>query len=425
MSTAVVIGAGAIGLLSAYELQRRGVKVTVLDKGPLGRSASEGNMGWITPSLSGPVPAPGLVMQSLRWMLSRDSPLYIRPTAVPRMAPWLYEFWRHCNLKDYEAGLYATANFGRTTMELFDALKENGVEFEMHESGMLFVCLKRDAVKQVVDDVEALREYGYDSPAILGARELREFEPGITGPMEAAVWVKEERHVRPESLTDGVIKWLEKEGAELRSGVEVIGFQRRGRQITGVETRVGTFEADQVLIAAGAWTGRVAALAGAYIPMQAGKGYNITVQTSQVQLSHPLYLVDVRTAVSPYEGALRVGGTMELSGINTVLDPARVDALRRGADRYIPGWDKGTAQTSWVGMRPMMPDGLMVLGLIPRYDNLFVASGHAMMGISLAPSTGAAIAQYMTTGKTDVDIQPFDPGRFERSLTGRLAARLS
>ncbi|MDI3339617.1 MAG: FAD-dependent oxidoreductase [Sphaerobacter sp.] len=424
MSKAVIVGGGVIGLLSAYELTRRGVSVTLLDKGDFGAACSTGNAGWITPSLSGPVPAPGLVGTSLRWMLRRDSPLYIRPSAVPRLAPWLLEFWRHCNPRDYEAGLHATAELGRHTHKLYDALAQE-VDFEMHRAGMLFVCLRRESMKHVVDDIEAMRDYGYDPPAILGPKELREFEPGIAGPMEAAVWVKEERHVRPESLMRGLVAWLEQHGVEMRAGVEVIGFRRRGRQITAVETRVGSFEADQVLIAAGAWTGKVAALAGLFIPMQAGKGYNITVQNSEVQLSHPLYLVDVRVAVSPYKGALRIAGTMELSGINTVLDEARVDALRRGANRYIAGWDRGTAQTTWVGMRPMLPDGLVALGLAPRYDNLFIASGHAMEGISLGPSTATTIADYMTTGKTDVDLTPFDPGRFERSILGRLAARLA
>lgn len=424
MSKAVIVGGGVIGLLSAYELARRGVSVTLLDQGDFGAACSTGNAGWITPSLSGPVPAPGLVGTSLRWMLSRDSPLYIRPSAVPRLAPWLFEFWRHCNPRDYEAGLHATAELGRHTFELFDKLSEH-MDFEMHKAGMLFVCLKQESVKHIVDDVEAMRDYGYDSPTILSPKELREFEPGISGPLEAAVWVKEDRHIRPESLMRGAVAWLQANGVELRPGVEVTGFRRRGRQITAVETRVGSFEADQVLIAAGAWTGRVAAKAGVRIPMTAGKGYNVTVQNSKVSLQHPLYLVDVRVAVSPYNGALRIAGTMELSGLNTILDTPRVDALRRGANRYISGWDQGTAQTSWVGMRPMMPDGLLALGSVPQYDNLFVASGHAMMGISLGPSTAVTIAEYMTTGKSPVDLTPFNPVRFDQSFTGRLAGRLS
>src|SRR5690606_12347931 len=211
--------------------------------------------------------------------------------------------------------------------------------------------------------------------------------------------------------------------AEMRSGVEVTGFRRRGRQVTAVETRIGTFEADQVLIATGAWLGKTAKLAGVRIPMTAGKGYNATVTNPELKLQHPLYLVDVRVAVSPFENALRISGTMELSGINTNLDPRRVDAIRRGANRYISGWDKGTSQTTWVGMRPMVPDGLPVIGRAPGYENLFIAGGHAMVGISLGPSTGAVVADLMTTGQCETDLSPFDPARFERSFLARLAAR--
>lgn len=413
MGRTVIIGGGIIGLLTAYELQQRGEKVTVLDKGELGRGSSEGNAGWITPSLSGPVPAPGLIPTSLRWMLHRDSPLYIKPSAVPQLAPWLLGFWRHCNARDYEAGLRATAELGAPTMELYDALKAKGVKFEMHQTGLLFACLSPESISHVTHDVGAMREFGYeDPPLILGKNDLHDFEPTLSPAVQAGVWVKEERHVRPETLTGGVAEWLDERGVELHTATEVCGLRRRGRRVTTVETRVGELEADQVLIAAGAWSGQVAKLAGFRLPITAGKGYNMTLYDPKMEAKHAIYVVEKRIAVSPFNGAIRMSGTMELSGINTYLDQRRVGAIRSGANRYFGKWERGSRETTWTGMRPMAPDGLPVIGKAPGYDNLWVASGHAMMGISLGPATAQVTADLMTSGSTRMDMQPFDPSRF-------------
>ena len=420
MSRTVIIGAGVIGLLCAYELRRRGAEVVVLDRGEPGAGCSAGNAGWIVPSLSGPVPAPGVVGTSLRWMLRPDSPLYIRPASVPLLAPWLLDFWRHCNPTDYHAGLAATAALNRPTMALYDALAAAGVEFEMHADGILYVCLEPATVEHVREELAAVRDHGYAEPAVLGPDEIREFEPGLTGPVQTALWVREERHVRPETLTAGLARWLAANGVEVRSGVEVVGLGRRGREIAGVETRDGTLAADQVLIAAGAWSGALASMAGVCLPMQAGKGYHVTVAGPDLRLHHPMYLMESRIAVSPFEGALRMSGTMELSGINLRLDPRRVAAIRHGADRYLPGWQRGASESSWVGMRPLTPDGLPVIGRAPGYENLFLATGHAMLGVTLGPATAAAIAGLMCDGRADVDLAPFDPARF---AAGRAAAR--
>lgn len=415
MSRAIIVGGGVIGLLTAYELHRRGTEVTVLDRGDFGMAASSGNAGWVTPSLAGPVPAPGLVLTSLKWMLDRNSPLYIKPSAVPRLAPWLFQFWRHCNERDYQAGLHATARFSLPTMGLLDDLVKNGVEFEMHETGLLFGVLNLPYMDHILEDLEVMEQYGYSSPVILRGKDLRDFEPGLTGVVKAGVWVKEERHVRPETLTSGLVAWLTERGVELKSGVEVTGFRRRGREVTGVETRLGTLEADQVLIAAGAWSGRIARMAGVPLPMTAGKGYNITVQNPALKLEHAMYFSEVRIAVSPFESALRVSGTMELSGINTILDERRVEAIRRGANRCLGDWERGTSETTWTGMRPMTPDGLPVIGRAPGYENLFLATGHAMLGVTLAPVTAVATADLMCCGSTEFDLAAFDPARFARS----------
>ncbi len=412
MSTTVVIGGGAVGLLSAYELHRRGVQVTVIDKGDFGAACSAGNAGWVTPSLSDPVPSPGLVATSLKWMLSRDSPLYIRPSSVPSMAPWLFRFWRNCNEAAFHRGMIATARLAMPTMQLYDALDENGVEFEMHQTGLLLAAMNPGYLDHLAEELEIMRQFGYDAPVELRGAELHDFEPALTSEIVAGLWIREERHVRPETLTAGLAKWLAERGVTLLSGVEVTGIRHSGHAVSHVDTSGGPIEAEAVLIAAGAWSGEIARMAGVSLPMQAGKGYNVTVLDPQLQLRHATYFSEVKVACSPFDGALRVSGTMELSGVNTSFDPRRLEAIRRGAGRCLGDWSRGSRETTWVGMRPMLPDGLPAIGRAPQFDNLFLATGHAMLGITLGPATAAAIAGLMTATGDVPDLTAFDPGRF-------------
>ena len=409
---AVVIGAGVIGLCSAYELSRRGCSVTIVDKGEPGAACSSGNAGWLVPSLAGPLPAPGLVARSLKWMLGRDSPLYIKPGIQIDLAKWLWQFRRYCNEGDYRRGLEAVASFGQETMALFDALKADGVEFEMNHAGVLLAFLSMTAMKDVLSDLEVMRHYGYQSPQVFSGQSLLELEPALSQKVAGGVLVEEERHLRPETFTAGMVKRLTAMGTRILQGVEITGAHRRGRAISAVATIGGELEADVFLIAAGAWSGSLAGKFGFYVPVQAGKGYSITVHRPALQLRRPLYLDEAKIACTPFNGALRFAGTMELSGINTILDRRRLIAMGRAADTYLPGWSRGEAQDEWVGMRPVTPDGLPIIGRVPGYDNLYIATGHAILGVTLAPATALAIAECVCSGTTRSGLKPFDPGRF-------------
>ena len=177
-------------------------------------------------------------------------------------------------------------------------------------------------------------------------------------------------------------------------------------------TNEGAIEADRFLIAAGAWSSALARKCGFHLPVQAGKGYTITLQAPTIRVNHPIHFENPEVACTPFDGALRIGGTVEFSGINTRLDPRRVAAIRRAAERYLPGVFDSDAGEEWVGMRPMLPDGLPAIGPAPGLENVYVATGHQMIGITLAPATAHAIAQLITEGTSTTDLTPFDPGRF-------------
>lgn len=414
MKRTIVVGAGAIGLACAYALRQRGRDVLVIDKGLPGEGASKGNAGWITPSISAPIPAPGLTWTSLKWMLKSDSPLYIAPTAAPRLARWLWRFWRYCNQKDFLRGLTLMAELNSTTLAAFDALEADGVKFELHREGLLFVFMGEQYLQNTLREFDYYQRYGYVVPSPISGRELRQLEPGLSDQVHGGFLVKEEYHIRPETLTSGYVQRLKELGVEVQTGVEVRGAVVSGDRVTGVETTAGTLLADEVLVAAGAWSGEVLQPFGRSLPVQAGKGYSITVNGGAApHLTRPLYLGEARIGVTPFDGeAVRFAGTMELSGVNTYFDPRRVRGIRKGIDRYLNAKIGPNVGNEWVGMRPLTPDGLPMLGLVPGFRNVYLATGHAMLGITLAPVTGNVMADAMTGNAAPDALAPFDPGRF-------------
>lgn len=412
MKRTIVVGAGVIGLAAAYSLQKRGREVIVVDQGQPGEGASKGNAGWITPSISAPLPAPGLTWTSMKWMLNPDSPLYISPAAVPHLARWLWRFWRYCNQTDFLKGLHAVASLNRGTLAAFDRLEKDGVPFDLYRQGLVFAFTDQAYMEKVLQEFDYYRDYGYAVPEPLGAAQIQTLEPAVSGWVTSGFHVKEELHVRPETLSAGYVKALAAAGVEIRTGVTVQGAVRSGDQARGIETTAGVIEGDEILVAAGACTGQVVEHFGVRLPVQAGKGYSITIESGGPVLQRPLYLGGARVGCSPFGRGVRFAGTMELSGINTGLDRRRILGIRKGIARYLTTPVGATEGTEWVGMRPLTPDGLPILGRVPGYRNLFVASGHAMLGVTLAPVTGEVMADLMAGTGSAVDLKPFDPGRF-------------
>jgi D-amino-acid dehydrogenase len=412
MKPVVVIGAGVIGLASAYSLGKRGRSVLVLDQGGPGSGCSSGNAGWICPSLSAPIPAPGLPLTALRWMLRGDSPLHISPAHALGMLPWLLRFVGSCTTASYERGLAATAAFSRAAQASFDQLLRDGVACELHRDGLLHVFRDARALATSLEEHRALSGHGYGEPEVLSADEIRRREPALSGTVIGGYIVREEYHVRPETLIDGYASRLAAMGVEVRSGVRVSCLLHEHGRMVGVETSNGVIDADEVLVAAGARSGELLETVGLSLPMTAGKGYSITFSDQVVRVNRPLYLGGTKVACTPFSGATRMAGTMELSGINERLDRRRLDAIRRGIAPYFHQSLEAAHGAEWVGMRPLTPDGLPIIGPIAGRRGLSVATGHAMLGITMAPLTGEAIADLMTGVVDPASLRAFDPSRF-------------
>jgi D-amino-acid dehydrogenase len=417
----VVVGGGIIGLCTALALHRRDLAVTVLDAGPTEHAASHVNAGWLTPSLAAPVPSPGLIATSLRWMLRSDSPLYIRPRLDPAFLRWTLGFWRHCNARDYLAGTEAIGAFGARSLALYDAMREAGVRYEEHRDGLLFAYRTTEALEHDYAALEPVRRFGFEVSSIMSGDELRTLEPSLSETVSGGYWLPQERSVRPDTLVRGLIDYLQERGVEVRQDSPVRGIETTDGKATAVFTAAGErIPAATVVVAAGAWTPRLLKSLQVRVPIEAGKGYSIDFVPAPAlpePVQRPLYLHETRVAITPLNGMIRLAGTMELSGLNHDVRQERVTAITRSAGWAIRGWPEQTPASGpgvriWNGPRPMTPDGLPVIGRLPGYRNLIVASGHAMLGVTLAPATGEAVAELITTGRAPDAIAPFDPTRF-------------
>lgn len=412
----VVIGGGVIGLSVGLALARRGQQVTIIDNGTPGSGASAANAGWVTPSLAGPLPAPGLLGTSLGWLLRPDSPLWIRPRLDPALAAWLFGFWRHMNARDYRAGLEASLAFGRDTMSLFDELASE-VRFEMHSDGLLLAYTSMRDYEEGLAEAGTLTPYGYGPVESATGPQVRDLEPALGDAIIAAFVIREERHVDPLRLTAGLIDALRRREAEFLAPVEVRGFDVRGGTASDIRTSRGPIPADAVVIAAGVGSRRLASWLGARIPIESGKGYAVDLSPPPLTLRRPVYLHGTRVAVSPLSDRLRLAGTMEVGGIGESISRTRVRAIEENVGRLLPGVANATGSTKryLAGMRPLTPDGLPVVGPLPGVENVWIASGHGMMGVTLAPATAAAVAEGIVSGRVPSIVEPFRPDRFGRS----------
>lgn len=412
----VIVGGGAVGLATGYFLQRAGAEVVVLERGHVGDGASRGNAGWVTPMLSAPIPAPAVRQYALRNIARPSSPLFIPPRLDPALALWLWRFWRYCNRRDHQAGLAAMAELNRRTMPLFDELQRDGVAFAMWQKGLLFAFLTERGAARELGALQELARFGYEVPHVpLDSSAMRRLEPALSPRVSGGFLLADERHVDPETLTRGLADRLLGGGAVIRERLAVTGFETRGDRVVAAISHGERIEADRVLLAAGAWTKPLARKLGVDVPVQGAKGYSFTVRTDEPP-AHPLYFGEAKVGVSSFHnGRTRVAGTMELSGLNEKIHQRRVGSIAEQARIYLGDWAGGPVEDVWGGMRPLTYDGLPVIGRSGRYTNVYVSTGHAMLGITLAPATGEALAELIMTGRSPGVLHPFTPQRFQKS----------
>jgi D-amino-acid dehydrogenase len=378
----VVVGGGAVGVCCALELARRGAQVRLLERGSgLAAGCSAGNAGLICPSHSNPISNPVSLRNGLRWMWRRDSPFYLRPR--PAALPWLARFARAASR--WEAGAAAIRALSVPGLELHAQLGEElGTSFE--RLGTLNVYATPGGLGGGAREGERSGLHF----SVLDAAQTRELEPSLAGPVVGAVHYPDEGRVDPKRFVEAVGRAAGDAGVEIRTGTDVHSLDE--------------LRADTVVVAAGAWSRTLVDL-----PLEGGKGYHIDFERTDGDPRIPAWVQETWTIATPLPDCLRLSGTLELAGLDLSISQPRVDAIRRGGERWFRGLTGRSVLETWAGLRPCLPDGLPAIGWL---DRVVVATGHAMKGVSLAPITGRLVAQLVAGEQPDQDLAPFDPGRF-------------
>jgi D-amino-acid dehydrogenase len=406
-----VVGSGLIGLATAYSLARRGAEVVVVGDRVAGSGASSNNAGWVVPAESGPLPGPGVILQTLRWMLKPDSPVYVRPSASPSFVRFMIGMLRACNATAYWRAFEATAHLAAGTMDEFDAWVAEGLTFEMHADGEIRAYLDAAELRHAVDSLAAYERVGFEAAALTGD-EARTLVPDLSDGVVGGIHFPAERHVRPTTLVSALANRLGALGVRFADGAVTAAW---ALPAGGVELRggFGSERADALVIAAGAWSARVARLLGVALPIRPGKGYSVDYVPGQLASRPVISLSEAHCVITPLDGATRVAGTMEFGGLDERISKVRLAAIRRAPGRYLRNWDPDAPSLApSAGLRPMTPDGLPVIGRLRPFASVYVASGHAMLGLTLAPRTGSLLADMILDGADPEILAPFSPRRF-------------
>jgi D-amino-acid dehydrogenase len=415
VTSVAVVGGGVVGLACAWELTRAGAAVTVLERGVVGGGASRGNTGWVVPSMTFPLPAPGMVREGVRQLVTRGDAFVLRPSLDPAFVRWLWRFWRSSSAERFDAGVRALLALNRRTLELFDAYRDAGIRFEMHATGLLIVARTVAGLRHYTEVFRRLRELGYEGgePDELGGDSLVELEPALDARnVEAGLHARVDRYVRPEELTSGLADKLREEGAEILEKREVVDL-RSSANGWALTTDAGEIHAEKVVVSAGLPSGHLLARLGTRVAIQPARGYSVTIPGRGTPPRHALYLAEARLGLSPFSGGVRIAGVFELGAAQAEAPAGAGERLLAAARPYLAGWRPEAERplTTWAGLRPATADGLPLIGELPGQRGLYVASGHGMLGVTLAPATAALLAPLVLEGRSAPELEPFAPGR--------------
>jgi D-amino-acid dehydrogenase len=415
MSKAIIIGGGVIGLFSAYYLRKSGWEVEVLDKGDLSDNCSYGNAGYISPSHFVPLASPGMVGQGIRWMFNNKSPFYVKPALNRDLLDWGLKFARNCTQKHVDRSAGGLRDIMVLSHQLYHQFeKESGIDFCLEDKG-IFVLFK---TQKLADHerrlVEKATNLGLDAQ-YLSANETWSMEPGLEMDILGSVLYRCDSHIYPNMLMKGLIKHLEQMGVKLRRNQEVTAINRENGRISSLIAGGKEYNGDAFLIAGGSWSPAIAKLAGIKIPLMPGKGYSFMVHHPAKKMTIPAILGEARVAITPMNGSIRFGGTMEVRKINKEVSMNRVEGIVEAVPKYYPDFKLPMPDPKdiWFGFRPVSPDGLPYIGMSNKFKNLGIATGHAMVGLTMGTATGKLMAEAFNGDKPSMDIGIFGVDRYK------------
>lgn len=412
---AIVIGGGIVGLSSAFYLQQSGWKVTVIDKEDLLNNCSYGNAGYICPSHFVPLATPGIIRQGFKWMWNSQSPFYIQPRLSWPLIDWGWKFMRSATPEKVQAAAIPLRDIALLSQQCYlDWQKIPGFDMAYEHKGLMEYFQTSEKEAHAVHACHQALELGLDA-VMLSREEVQAMEPQTRINIKGALYFKCDAHLYPNKVMHALLDYLRSAGVRFNVQQAVTGFERAGSNITAVKTTIGKYAGDLVVLASGSWSRELAATLGLKIPIMPGRGYSITLEDSPNKLNYPAVLMEGRVAITPMDGnKIRFGGTMEITRTTEPPRMGRVAGIIKAVKRYFPEYEipMPAEKDIWYGFRPCSADGMPYIGRSKNIPNLVVATGHAMIGMSLGAGTGQLVAAIANEQTTAVNLLPYLPERF-------------
>ncbi len=411
----LIIGGGVIGLCCAYFLRRSGASVRVVTRDRIGEGASSINAGMIVPSHFVPLAAPGILAKGLKWLLRPASPFFIFPGARPDLMRWLVKFQSYCteaHLDEAMPVLKSLTYKGRVWLR--QMILQESLQCDFQERGLLMLYRTEHGRKEAERLVVLAEQVGVEA-RFLPATWLDSVDANLQCQAICGVYFPRDAHLQPEAFIRSLHRRLDQLGVRFDEHREVLSLKTRGVRIDRAMTADGEFAADHVVVAAGAWSARLLRTIGVRLLLQPGKGYSLTFGNRPVPFTVPVILDEDRVAITPFRNGVRIGGAMEIAGFRSQAKARRMQALLKAARRGFPALSELRMEQarSGVGFRPLTPDGLPILERHARFENLYIATGHGMLGLTLAAITGKLISELVAGEATTVDVRPFRSDRFQ------------
>lgn len=409
----VIVGGGVIGITCAWYLHRDGWNVTVMDRAAIGGACSFGNCGLVCPSHVLPLTEPGAFKDAFQSIFKPNSPFRVKPQLNPRLWLWMLKFAGRCNRQSMLQAAEGIQSLLHSSMsEYHQLIEQAGLNCEWVEQGLLFAYQNKRALDAYAPTNELLSRQFNEPAKYLNGDELVQLEPALRENLAGAWYYQHDAHLRPNRLVQEMKRRLENEGARFLEQTEPQKINGTGATATSIQAGRETLAADAFLFACGAWTPMMSEFLGCRVPIQPGKGYSMTFRRPSICPNIPVIFPEHRVAVTPMQSALRLGSIMEFAGYDETMRPDRLRLLTDGAKHYLRQMPESAPDEKWYGWRPMTYDSLPVIDISPRWSNVWIAAGHNMLGLTMAPGTGRLISEMIAQHTPHIDPKPFSVSRF-------------